>query len=166
MKGLLGDVMKEELIFSRLELDEVDEFMKAKIDAFADDVKTYGFGPTGYDDYEKTKEALGQFPIYKMVWNDEIIGGMSCYDQGEGVYWIGGIYIDSKHQNMGIGAKAITFLEKEFPQAKIWRLDTPYKNYRNHHFYEKMGYKKIGETEPKEDKGGFYLFLYEKVMNQ
>lgn len=36
------------------------------------------------------------------------------------------------------------------------------KNYRNHHFYEKMGYRKIGETEPKMDKGGFYLFEYEK----
>ena len=27
---------------------------------------------------------------------------------------------------MGIGAKAITFLEKEFSQAKRWRLDTSY----------------------------------------
>lgn len=24
--------------------------------------------------------------------------------------------------------------------------------------------EKIGETEPKVDKGGFYLFMYEKVM--
>lgn len=155
---------QEELTFSRVNLEDLDEFMKAKIDAFSDDVKQYGFGPTGYDDYEKEKENIVNYPVYKMVLNGKIIGGMTCCDQGDGMFWLGGIYIDSKHQNMGIGAKAITFLEKEFPQAKCWRLDTPYKNYRNHHFYEKMGYKKIGETEPKADKDGFYLFVYEKVM--
>lgn len=48
----------------------------------------------------------------------------------------------------------------------MWRLHTPYKNYRNHHFYEKMGYKKIGETVPKVDKVGFYLFEYEKRISQ
>ena len=155
---------QEELTFSRVNLEDLDEFMKAKIDAFSDDVKQYGFGPTGYDDYEKEKENIANYPVYKMVLNGKIIGGMTCCDQGDGMFWLGGIYIDSKHQNMGIGVKAITFLEKEFPQAKCWRLDTPYKNYRNHHFYEKMGYKKIGETEPKADKDGFYLFVYEKVM--
>lgn len=47
-------------------------------------------------------------------------------------------------------------------RRRFRRLHTPYKNFRNHHFYEKMGYKKIGETQPKEDKNGFYLFEYEK----
>lgn len=83
---------------------------------------------------------------------------------GDGLYWLGGIYIEKASQNKGIGAKAISFIEGEFSQAKRWRLHTPYKNYRNHHFYEKMGYRKIGETTPKEDKGGFYLFEYEKIM--
>jgi len=65
---------------------------------------------------------------------------------------------------MGIGAKAIKFLEQEFPEAKVWGLDTPYKSYGNHHFYEKMGYVKVRETEPINDKCGFYLYVYEKKM--
>ena len=94
----------------------------------------------------------------------KIIGGLTCCNAGE-YYWLGGIYISKEYQNRGIGAKAILFLEKEFPDAKCWRLHTPYKNYRNHHFYEKMGYVKIGETEPREDKNGFFLFEYEKRIS-
>ena len=44
------------LEFIRATVDDIDEYMKAKIDAFSDDVKNYGFGPSGYDDFEKEKE--------------------------------------------------------------------------------------------------------------
>lgn len=152
------------LEFIRATVEDLDDYMKAKIDAFSDDVDLYGFGPTGYDDFEKERENILHYPTYKMVLDDVIIGGITCSDLGNGLFWLGGIYIDKQHQNMGIGAKAITFIEKEFPQAKRWKLHTPYKNYRNHHFYEKMGYKKVGETLPKEDKGGFYLIKYEKII--
>jgi len=150
----------------RAKIDDVDEYMEAKIDAFSDDIKNYGFGPSGYDNYEKEIKNIRNYPTYKIVLDGYIIGGITCGDIGDGVFWLGGIYISKQHQNLGIGAKAIGFIEKEFPQAKIWRLHTPYKNYRNHHFYEKMGYRKIGETLPKVDKGGFYLFEYEKIINK
>lgn len=152
------------LEFIRATVADLNEFMEAKINAFSDDVEQYGFGPTGYDDYEKEKKNIEHYPTYKIVLDKQIIGGITCGDLGDGLFWLGGIYIDKQHQNRGIGAKAITFLENEFPQAKRWKLHTPYKNYRNHHFYEKMGYKKVGETPPKADKGGFYLFVYEKQM--
>jgi hypothetical protein len=44
-------------------------------------------------------------------------------------------------------------------QAQVWRFERPP---RNHHFYEKLGFVKTGETEPEPD--GFYLFLYEKTL--
>ena len=108
------------LEFIRATVDDITEYMKAKIDAFSDDVKNYGFGPSGYDDFEKEKENIINYPTYKIALDKQIIGG---------------IYIDKQHQNLGIGAKTIEFIEKEFEQAQIWRLHTPYKNYRNHHFY-------------------------------
>ena len=63
---------------------------------------------------------------------------------------------------MGIGTNAMKFLEMEFPDAKKWTLETPHLSYRNHHFYEKMGFTKVGETEPDPKNNGFYLYLYEK----
>ena len=154
--------MEEKMLeFIRATVEDLDDYMKAKIDAFSDDLHMYGFGPTGYDDYDKELENIEQYPTYKIVLDGKIIGGLTCCNAGE-YYWLGGIYIAKEYQNRGIGAKAISFLEKEFPDAKCWRLHTPHKNYRNHHFYEKMGYKKIGETEPREEKDGFFLYEYEK----
>lgn len=50
-----------------------------------------------------------------------------------------------EYHNKGIGQKAIQFVENENPEAKVWHLITPFKSYRNHHFYEKMGYVKASE---------------------
>lgn len=54
-------------------------------------------------------------------------------------------------------------IEEKYPDAKSWFLDTPYLSFRNHHLYEKMGYKKIGEEIPDKE-SNFKLFLYEKIM--
>jgi GNAT superfamily N-acetyltransferase len=153
------------LEFLKVGIEDLDECMMVKINAFSEDVRKYGFGPTGYDDMNVFREAITKYLMYKMVLDGKIVGGMSCCDKGNNEFWLGGIYIDEAHQNMGIGAKAISFLEEEFPQAKVWGLDTPYKSYRNHHFYEKVGYVKVGETEPDKDRGGFYLYIYEKKMS-
>lgn len=152
------------LEFIRATVDDLDAYMIAKIDAFSDDFEQYGFGPSGYDNYEKEKYNILHYPTYKIVLDGTIIGGITCCEVSDGVFWLGGIYIQKQYQNIGIGTKAITFIESEFPNAKKWKLHTPYKNYRNHHFYEKVGYQKIGETPPREDRGGFYLFEYEKNM--
>ena len=151
------------LEFLRATSEDLEEYMIAKLDAFADDLATYGFGPTGYDDYDKQLANIEKYQTYKIVLDGKIIGGLSCCNKGE-YYWLGGLYIARNYQNQGIGAKAILFLESEFPDAKCWRLHTPYKSYRNHHFYEKMGYRKIGETKPLIDKGGFFLYEYEKKI--
>ncbi len=145
------------LEFKRATVKDLEEYMIAKIDAFSDDLTTYGFGPTGYDDYDKELENIKQYPTYKMVLDGKIIGGLTCCDMGE-YYWLGGIYISKKYQNQGIGAKAISFLEKEYPDAKCWRLHTPYKNYRKgkDKFYEKFGFV----TRPNETFGpGMHLWM-------
>ena len=87
------------------------------------DVKKYGFGPTGYDDYEKEKTNIQNYPTYKILFDGKIIGGITCCNAGD-FYWLGGIYIIPSYQNLGIGAKAIAFIENEFPNATRWRLHT------------------------------------------
>jgi len=53
-------------------------------------------------------------------------------------------------------------IENEFPSAIEWHLDTPHLNTRTHHFYEKLGYEKIGEHQVSEK---LILFDYMKKMN-
>ena len=62
-------MIKEEklLEFIRATAEDLEDYMKAKIDAFSDDLSMYGFGPTGYDDYDKELENIEQYPTYKIV---------------------------------------------------------------------------------------------------
>lgn len=53
-------------------------------------------------------------------------------------------------------------IEVEFPRAVQWSLDTPYLNIKNHHFYEKLGYIKVGEHEITEK---LRLIDYIKTIN-
>ena len=84
---------------------------------------------------------------FKFVKEGKIIGGIGIYDKGDLHYRIGSLsYLDLDYQNQGIGSLAMNFIEKEFAYVLKWTLETPYKSYINHHFYEKFGLKKIGET--------------------
>lgn len=150
------------ITFMRALVDDAREFLNAKIDAFKEEAELYGSGPTGYDVIENQIRDIKESYCYKMVEDGKIIGGMGIVDKGMGHYWICFMFVDLAHQNKGIGTLAIEFLETEFPQAHKWTLETPYLSYRNHHFYEKQGFVKVGETKPRPEKNGFFLFLYEK----
>lgn len=148
----------------RARVEDASEILKVKICSFKDEVNLYGVGPPGYDSLESQIKSIKEKHYYKILDGEKIIGGMSIGDIGEGNYWIGSIYIDLEYQNRGIGSMAMSFLEDEFPQAVKMTLETPYLSFRNHHFYEKMGFKKVGETEP--DENCIYLFKYEKVLKE
>jgi len=102
---------------------------------------------------------------YKILVEDNIIGGVIISDMGGGHYELSRIFIAPDFQNKGIGTQAIQFIEKAFPAAKRWTLDTPCWAYRNQHFYEKMGYVKVGEAAPDKHRW-FSLFLYEKNVTE
>jgi len=60
-------------------------------------------------------------------------------------YYLRTITVLPAYQNLGIGKKAVEFIEKANPDGKIWSLITPGGSIRNLHFYESVGYKKTGE---------------------
>lgn len=151
------------LDFRRASVEDIDELIKAKIDAFADDVKKHGFAPVGYDDYEIEKENIQNNHTYKIVLSGKIIGGITCIELGNGIFRINELFIEKQYQNMGFGTKAIYFIEREFPKARKWRLQTPYKSFRSQHFYEKIGYRKTNEI-PASETNKFVLYEYEKTI--
>jgi len=89
---------------------------------------------------------MGEY--YKILDDYRIIGGIIAFDKGKGHYNLGRIFIHPDYQNKGIGAQAIEFIENTLPQATRWTLGTPRWNKRTQHFYQKMGYVKIGADGP------------------
>lgn len=116
-------------------------------------------GPPGYDSVAWQVRMMDvATAYYKLVWDRQIVGGVIVFDMGQGRFELGRIYVDPDFRNRGIGTQAMQFIERAHPQARRWTLGTPIWATRNHHFYEKLGYVKIGEDHTGEPPG----FLYEK----
>lgn len=67
-----------------------------------------------------------------------------------------------KYHGHGIGHRVIEFIENDNPDAKTWELVTPFESYRNHYFYEKLGYVKVNEYKHSE---ALTMFEYKKKLS-
>lgn len=137
----------------------------AAIAAFHDDARLYGVplsGPPGYDSVEHALELMAEGDYYKIEQDGRIIGGMVVFDEGEGHFHLGVLFVHPEYHNLGIGSQAIQFIERRYSAAKKWTLDTPAYAVRNQHFYEKFDYVKVNEFTPPDDP--ILLFAYEKLL--
>jgi GNAT superfamily N-acetyltransferase len=150
--------------FERASATDTEALVKVQIRAFHDDARIYPGveigGPPGYDSVEHTRHKIEQTDFYKIEVNEEIIGGIVVFDQGGGHFHLDLLYLDPDYHNQGIGSQAMQFIELTYAASK-WSLDTPLWAVRNHHFYEKFGYIKVGEVQ-EESAQGITLVVYEK----
>ncbi len=102
-------------------------------------------GPPGYDSEEWTLRMVHTAPVFKILCDGQVVGGMIVLDMGQGHFELGRIWIDPDYHNRGIGGKALAYIEQAFPQATRWTLDTPTWATRNRYFYAKHGYREVGE---------------------
>jgi GNAT superfamily N-acetyltransferase len=130
------------------------------IRAFNDETRRFGpgrdGGPDGYDSVEITEKLIKTVPYYKIINDDCIVGAVFLRKISDIEYELNSICIDPAYQNLGIGSKSIELIENKYSTVNVWTLSTPYYSKRNHHFYEKHGYKKIGKSNDD------FLFFYEK----
>ncbi|GKX68781.1 GNAT family N-acetyltransferase [Inconstantimicrobium mannanitabidum] len=151
--------------FRKSEISDAEEIILVKANAFKEEVKMYGHGPNEKDSVEKERAFIrnidGNNFSYILLDDGKIIGGIGGVDKGNGNFYLGCIYVALEYQSKGVGSMIMKFLDDKFPNAITWTLETPYLSYRNHHFYEKHGFVKVGQTKPRDD--GFFLFLYERT---
>ena len=133
------------LVFERANINDISKLIDVQNKSFYDDYILYGECPA-YNESEKSmNEYINTCIVYKILVDDEIVGDIIVRRNDNNNYYLRVISIIPEVQNLGIGSKAINFIESDNPNANEWSLITPYKSYRNHHFYEKCGYKKVGE---------------------
>lgn len=125
-------------------------------------------GPPGYDNgdflrrYAIEDEASTAF---QFSMEGRIIGAVILWiDDNTNQNILGNLFIDASIENKGLGKTVWDFIEREFPQTKIWRTDTPIFSHRNHHFYiNKCGFHVVRIENPKNLKEG--SFILEKKMS-
>ena len=144
----------------KAEQEDAQALMVVSRDAFDGDIN-YGApeagGPPGYASENWHLRMILNCDVYKIVHFDRlserIVGGIVVYEKEPQHMELGRMWVHPDYQNQGIGGQAIQFLEDMYPDAKLWTLDTPKWNTRNHHFYQKMGYELTGE----EGEGGLWF---------
>ncbi len=133
-------------------LDDVAKLTEIQTRTFQEDnkLKPPGCsmeGPPGYDSVDWNAAWIAKTPYYKVLLDGQIVGGIIVFDMGHGHYELGRIYVDPDFQNQGIGQQAVKQMFEAFPNADVWTVGTPSWAVRNQHFYEKMGFVKVRETE-------------------
>lgn len=72
------------------------------------------------------------------------------------------ICILPEYRGRGYATEAIELMEKLYPEAMVWKLDTILQEQHLCRLYERVGYRKTGKTEFVKD--GMDLVFYEKTM--
>ncbi len=142
--------------FEKATFNDVSALVEVQTRCFDDDSRRFtgkeSGGPPGYDSAQWQLEMIHKATAYlKIVEEGRIIGGMILFrmrpDTRGGKrsehYELGRIYLEPDCQNRGIGTLAMRHIEEAFPTVKRWTLGTPIWAMRNHHFYEKVGYKRV-----------------------
>lgn len=128
-----------------------------------------------YEKYQDTQTSPATEPIDKTIMrleqpftyyyyikvNNDIVGAIRIIDKKEDgtAKRISPVFIMPRHRNKGIAQKAILKAER-LHGASNWELDTILQETVNCHLYEKMGYRKTGQTKVINDK--MTLVFYKK----
>lgn len=105
-------------------------------------------GPPGYDSAAWQKEQMGRSSAYwKILLDGQLIGGAIVFACPRGRYYLARIFLDPDLHRQGLGTKAMNGLLALYPEARVWRLETPPWNRRTRAFYEKLGFQVVRETQ-------------------
>ncbi|MEG1256550.1 GNAT family N-acetyltransferase [Clostridium sp.] len=99
---------------------------------------------------ERIKEKIDRAntTAYIFQLNDINVGWVRVMELEEMTYKISVLCILPEYQNRGIAQEALKQIESYYPNARKWILDTIIQENGNCHLYEKLGYVKVGELRP------------------
>ena len=140
----------------KAEAEQAEKIAAMSVRAFETDVNVGGIKgdcPPGFDSVKWHEQMAREGHLYQaMIENDPVGAAVIFPDEtGKSVY-IGRIFIDSVHHRKGYGIRLMECIEKHFPWAAEFDLDTPCWNERTNAFYKKLGYRIIKV----EDGSNFY----------
>ncbi|MES5866745.1 GNAT family N-acetyltransferase [Bacillus cereus group sp. RP32] len=107
----------------------------------------YNIQPPGYSSVEMMKYSIEELDSFKVIVDEKIIGGIIVTISGKSYGRVDRIFVDPVYQGKGIGSHVIKLIEEEYPNIRIWGLETSSRQINNHHFYKKMGYEIIFKSE-------------------
>lgn len=123
--------------FEKAHSEDVSHLVKVSEQAFSDVSVP---APEGFNDYSWLLQASNSAYLFKILFNGSLIGGFLVYKIGVHNYQLDRLFLLPEYQNIGIGKKAIDFLMKRFPEAKVWFADINPAWQKYSYFLSKCGF--------------------------
>lgn len=132
-----------ELSFVRMQRKDAQTVKRVRDAAFYEDFLRYGVCPGYGKSVAHFANAVGEPHAYRyLIWaQGEAVGSIGVQEMGEGRYFLSCLCVVPQWEHQGVGRAALHFLDREFPDAVHWALETPADKVRNHRFYAGHGYK-------------------------
>ena len=131
----------------KVEADSVERIVDMSIRAFRTDVNVGGEErdcPPEFDSVEWHKQMAREGHLYQAMIGKKLVGAAIVFpDETNDRVYIGRIFIDSVYHRKGYGIRLMECIEKTYPFAAEFDLDTPSWNERTNAFYKKIGYRII-----------------------
>ena len=148
----------------KAEENQIERIVDISVRAFETDVYVGGATgdcPPGFDSVDWHKQMARDGHLYQAMIGNDLIGAAIVFpDVEKNSVYIGRIFIDSVYHRKGYGIRLMECIEKEFPCATEFDLDTPCWNERTNAFYKRLGYRIIKVED------GFFFYQKEKIMKK
>lgn len=145
----------------KAEADQIEKIVDMSVRAFETDVTVGGAKgdcPPEYDSVEWHKQMVQEGHLYQAMIGEDLVGAAILFpDEVKNSVYIGRIFIDSIHHRKGYGIRLMECIEKNYPSAAEFNLDTPSWNERTNTFYKRLGYRIIKVED------GFVFYQKRKV---
>lgn len=152
--------IKDSVSLIKAEIDDSEILAKISKRAFDTDIDVGApsiGGPPGYDDPEFQVRVMEYFDCYKILLDNNVVGGVYVASKTPGHKVLERIFVDPDHHREGIGSRAMDIVIEAYPEARLWTLGTPEWNNRTAAFYEKLGFEQVGwDLENPEFRGRWY----------
>ena len=129
----------------RAETDSAERIVDMSVRAFNTDVNVGGKEgeyPPSFDSVEWHKQMAREGHLFKAMIGKDMVGAAILFpDEIKNSVYIGRVFIDSVHHRKGYGIRLMECIEKHYPFAAEFILDTPSWNERTNAFYMKLGYR-------------------------
>lgn len=131
----------------KAEADSVERIVDMSVRAFKTDVNVGGVQgeyPPAFDSMEWHNQMIREGHLYQAMIGKDMVGAAIVFpDETKNSVYIGRIFIDSGLHRKGYGVQLMDCIEKHYPNAIEFNLDTPSWNERTNAFYKKIGYRII-----------------------
>lgn len=154
--------MPLQVTFEKADIADAHELIEVQNRSFREDFMRYGECPAYEESPAAMESHIERAMVYKVLLHRKIVGSATVIDRGNGRYYVRVLNVVPDYQGFGIGQRLVSFLEAELSNAKEWELITPYRSYRNHHFYEKVGYRKVNEYRHSDS---LIMYRYRKCLS-